>query len=119
MYLQVEPSGGKLWRQKYWFEDREKKLSIGSYPEVSLSEARKRRDQARAQLAAGQDPAREKQLAKFRAKAAARNTFGEVAKEFIEKRQREGMAARTMGMSMKDAGRRLWDVAGAEQRERK
>jgi len=99
VYLQVEPSGGKLWRQKYRFEDREKKLSIGSYPEVSLSEARKRRDQARAQLAAGQDPAREKQLAKFRAKAAARNTFGEVAKEFIEKRQREGMSKSTVDKS--------------------
>jgi len=99
LYLQVEPSGGKLWRQKYRFEDREKKLAIGSYPAISLSEARKRRDQARAQLSAGLDPAREKQLAKYRAKAAACNTFGEVAKEFIAKREREGMSKSTVEKS--------------------
>ncbi|HEX8937407.1 MAG TPA: Arm DNA-binding domain-containing protein, partial [Sphingomicrobium sp.] len=59
LFLLVEPSGGKLWRVKYRVDGREKKLAIGRYPEISLAEARKRRDEAREQLAAGTDPSRE------------------------------------------------------------
>lgn len=99
LYLQVQPSGGKLWRQKYRVDGREKKLSFGAYPDVSLSEARKRRDDARVQLAAGKDPSREKQLEKLRAQNSARNTFGEIAAEFLEKRDREGMSAATVEKS--------------------
>ncbi|MFA5969218.1 MAG: Arm DNA-binding domain-containing protein [Sphingomonas sp.] len=55
LYLQVQPSGGKLWRQKYRINGSERKLSIGAYPEISLSEARKRRDAAREQLVTGKD----------------------------------------------------------------
>lgn len=99
LYLLVTPAGGKLWRLKYRIDGREKKLAIGSYPEVSLSEARKRRDEAREQLAAGKDPSREKQLAKHRAKVSANNTFGEIAQEFIDKRRREGMSESTAAKS--------------------
>ena len=74
MFLLVTPAGGKLWRLKYRVDGREKLLSIGAYPEISLSEARKRRDQARELLAQGQDPSREKRRAKVRAKAEAENT---------------------------------------------
>lgn len=99
LYLQVEPSGGKLWRMKYRIDGREKKLSIGAYPEVSLAEARKRRNEAREQLAAGKDPSREKQQAKYRAQVEAANTFGEIAEELIEKRLREGMSSATAARS--------------------
>ncbi len=51
LYLQVTPSGGKWWRFKYRFEGKEKLLSFGTYPEVSLLSARQRRDQARTLLA--------------------------------------------------------------------
>lgn len=95
LYLQVEPSGSKLWRLKYRLEGREKKLAIGTYPEIQLAMARKRRDEARAQLALGQDPAREKMLAKYRAIASAQDTFAKVAKEFIDKRRLEGMSEGT------------------------
>lgn len=99
LYLLVQPSGRKHWHQKYRFQGREKKLSIGAYPDVSLSEARKRRDEARVQLATGKDPSREKQLAKLRAWSTAGNSFGEVAAEFLEKRDREGMSAATVEKS--------------------
>src|SRR5690606_17406995 len=99
LYLQVEPSGGKLWRMKYRVDGREKKLSIGAYPEVSLAEARKRRDEAREQLAAGKDPSREKQQAKYRAQVEAANTFGEIAEELIEKRLLAGMTSATASRS--------------------
>jgi len=55
LFLLVQPSGGKLWRLKYRVDGREKKLGIGTYPEISLAEARKRRDDARELIAAGKD----------------------------------------------------------------
>ncbi|HDR16514.1 MAG TPA: DUF4102 domain-containing protein [Desulfobacteraceae bacterium] len=51
LYLLVTTTGGKLWRLKYRFADREKLLAIGSYPEISLSDARMRREEARRLLA--------------------------------------------------------------------
>lgn len=56
LYLEVSPRGGKWWRLKYRFAGKEKRLSLGVYPEVSLSEARQRRDTFRASLADGIDP---------------------------------------------------------------
>ncbi len=48
LFLLITPTGGKLWRLKYRFEDKEKKISLGSYPQTSLAEARQKRDNARA-----------------------------------------------------------------------
>jgi hypothetical protein len=68
MFLLVTPAGGKLWRLKYRIDGREKLLAIGAYPEVSLSDARKRREEARAMIAQGKDPSREKQRDKVRSR---------------------------------------------------
>ena len=56
LYLLVTPTGGKLWRLKYRFESKERKLSLGAYPEVTLTDARRERDKSRAMLATGVDP---------------------------------------------------------------
>ena len=56
LFLLVTPPGGKLWRFRYQFDNKEKKLSLGVYPEISLLEARKRRGEAKSQLAHGIDP---------------------------------------------------------------
>ena len=56
LYLEVTPSGGKFWRLKYRFNGRESTLTIGSYPEVSLAQARRTRDEARIQLYNNIDP---------------------------------------------------------------
>lgn len=56
LFLLVQPSGGKLWRLKYRVDGREKKVGFGTYSEVSLAEARRRRDEARELVAAGKDP---------------------------------------------------------------
>ena len=69
---------------------REKKLAIGTYPEVSFLEARKRRDEARELIAAGGDPSREKQRAKARAVTEAANTFDLIAREYFDHRKRDG-----------------------------
>lgn len=99
LYLLVTPAGGRLWRLKYRVDGREKKLAIGSYPEISLADARRRRDEARELIATGIDPSREKQQAKHRAKVNAANTFGEIAQEFIDKRRREGLSTSTADKS--------------------
>ncbi|MGD9664178.1 MAG: tyrosine-type recombinase/integrase [Novosphingobium sp.] len=92
LYLMVTPAGGKLWRLKFRVAGKEKLLSLGGWPDVSLANARKERDTARETLAAGADPAREKQQAKHLARVSAANTFGEIAQELIDKRLREGMS---------------------------
>lgn len=56
LYLLVTPTGGKLWNLKYRIDGKEKKLSLGAYPDISLAEARLKRDHARNLLANGVDP---------------------------------------------------------------
>jgi integrase len=78
---------------KYRVDGKEKKLGIGTYPEVSLSEARKRRDNAREMMAAGKDPSREKQRSKVWAKLEADNTLAAISAEYCKKRRRDGAKA--------------------------
>jgi len=56
LFLLITPTGGKLWRFKYRFDGKEKLLAFGIYPEISLADARQRRDEARKQIAHGIDP---------------------------------------------------------------
>lgn len=90
MFLLITPAGGKLWRLKYRIDGREKLLAIGAYPEISLSEARKRREEARALIAQGKDPSREKQREKVRARIEAADTFTAISDEYCAKRRRDG-----------------------------
>ena len=64
LYLEIAPSGGKWWRLKYRYQHKEKRLSVGVYPDVSLRDARDRRDELRKQLAAGIDPATKRKAEK-------------------------------------------------------
>jgi integrase len=96
LYLLVTPSGGRLWRFKYRMHGAEKKLSIGRYPDVSLSAARKARDTAREAARTGNDPAAAKRRDRIAAKIAAGTTFGDVALEYIEKAEREGRSPATV-----------------------
>lgn len=90
LFLLVQPSGGKLWRLKYRIDGREKKLAIGTYPDLSLSDARQRRDEARQLLADGKDPSLEKRRRQARATIETANTFGLIASEYVDKRTRDG-----------------------------
>lgn len=105
LFLLVQPSGGMLWRMKYRIDGSdeagnpkriEKKLGLGTYPEVSLKDARERRDGARRDLANGIDPAEKKRRDIRAAKLSATNTFGAVAEAFIAKNERDGLAANTI-----------------------
>lgn len=90
MFLLLTPAGGKLWRLKYRIDGKEKLLAIGAYPEIGLSDARKRRDEARALIAQGKDPSREKQRNKVRSRIQAADTFSAIANEYCAKRRRDG-----------------------------
>ncbi len=97
LYLLLTPSGSKLWRLKYRLDGKEKKLALGSYPEVGLKDARAKRDAARKAAQAGSDPAIAKREARIAKRIAAANTFGPIAEEYIAKLQAEGKAAVTVG----------------------
>lgn len=90
LYLLATPAGGKLWRLKYRVSGKEKLMAFGAYPEVSLADARKHRDDARAQLAGSKDPSREKRRAKVRQRAEAMNTFAIISAEYCAKRKSDG-----------------------------
>ena len=84
MYLEVMPNGSKYWRLKYRIAGKEKRLALGVYPEVSLAEARGKRDDARKLIAAGNDPSAAKQEDKRTAKIAAANSFEAITREWLE-----------------------------------
>ncbi len=84
LFLLVTPTGGKLWRLKYRFGGTEKLLSIGAYPQISLSEARQKRDQTAALIAGGVDPSDTKKAQK-KADSQETETFEILAREWYEK----------------------------------
>ncbi len=97
LYLLVTPPGGRLWKLKFRTAvGAEKKLSLGAYPEISLKDARDLRDRARSSLANGIDPAERKRREKQLARINADNTFSAVAKSYIEKNRRDGLAEATV-----------------------
>ncbi|WP_258187925.1 tyrosine-type recombinase/integrase [Trinickia symbiotica] len=92
MYFEITPGGGKYWRLKYRFNDREKRLALGVYPDVTLAHARRKRDEARAMLADDIDPGQAKKEKNRLARLNAATTFEAVALEWFE-RQAPGWAA--------------------------
>jgi integrase len=84
LFLLLTPSGGKLWHFKYRFNNKEKKLTLGIYPEISLADARQRRDEARRQLAHGIDPGAVRKAMK-QAETEETETFEVIAREWHTK----------------------------------
>ena len=82
LFLLVTPSGGKLWRFRYYFDRKRKDIAFGTYPEIPLAGARQRRDEARRQLANGIDPGAVRKAIKAARNEAAANSFEIVAREF-------------------------------------
>jgi integrase len=86
LFLHIMPSGSKYWRLKYFFGGKEKLLSLGVYPEITLADARDERVKARKTLATGKDPAEAKKAAKRLEVFKRANSFEVVAREWHEKR---------------------------------
>ncbi len=96
LHLFIQPNGSKLWRFKYRFLNKQKTLHLGGWPQVSLADARVRRDEAKKKIGDGLDPALEKKRARIAAKYAAANTFEAVAEEWLIKCERDGLAPVTI-----------------------
>lgn len=86
LYVEVMPTGKKLWRLKYYYLKKEKRISFGAYPLVSLAEAREARDDAKRLLIKGIDPSQAKKDKKIVATRNAENTFKAVALEWLDVR---------------------------------
>ena len=96
LHLLVTPTGSRLWRMQYRYCGKQKTLAFGSYPLLSLAEARVRRDEAKRQLADGFDPSDKVRLAKIAKLVASSNTFDLLADEYLGKLVREAKADRTV-----------------------
>lgn len=109
LYVWVTPKGSKLWRMRYYFEHREKLLTFGKYPAVSLAQAREKRAEAKALLAQGIDPRAAEEAAKAEAQAVNEDTFARIADELVNKLRKEGKSETTLK-------KKLWylDMANAD-----
>ncbi|APH71031.1 tyrosine-type recombinase/integrase [Aquibium oceanicum] len=122
LFVQVTPQGSKLWRLAYRYGGKQKLLALGTYPAVSLVEARARRDTAKRLLASGFDPSAHAKAEKIATRAATEDTFQTIADEYLKKIQREGKADATLtkkrwllGLAASDLGKRpIADITAAD-----
>jgi len=96
LFIWVKPNGSKHWHLKYRFLGKEKLMSYGPYPLISLKEARDKRDRDKKLLLEGIDPGSVKKERKLAAEIAARGRFEVLAEELLDKNKREGKAEQTI-----------------------
>ena len=97
LYLQIMPNGGKWWRFKYRFQGKPNTLSFGTFPDISLNEAREMRQEARNKIAKGIDPSGARKAQKA-AQSLMEKTFKVVADEWFEKRKPEWVASHVVSI---------------------
>ncbi len=114
MFLLICPNAAKYWRLKYRFGGKEKLLALGVYPEVSVDEARKRRERAREILRGGADPAQAKHEKKLLDKLSAANTFEAIAREWHENK-RDGWEDRTAADKLNRLEKDVFPFLGPRQ----
>lgn len=86
LYLLVNPNGSRYWRLKYRFAGKEKLLAVGVYPDVTLAQARSRREEAKKLLGEGKDPAQERKLDKLSRQIEVESSFEAIAREWYKRR---------------------------------
>jgi len=89
LYLIVTAKGGKLWRYHFSFQNKKYRLPLGKYPTLSLKDARELHKEAQSQKAKGINPVEERRAKKLQSKQEERNSFKEIAEEFLKKRSAE------------------------------
>jgi integrase len=87
--LAVSPQGGKSWHFRYYWQGTQKRMSLGTYPEVSLRDARRARDEARALLAKGGNPHTDRKRKRQTVRLAGEHTFESVFHQWLERHARE------------------------------
>ena len=96
LQLWIMPSGSKLWRFAYRFDNKQKLLALGEYPEIGLATARTRRDDALKLVNVGIDPSSQRKIDKLTKADTNATTFDLLASELVEKKKREGKAEATV-----------------------
>lgn len=96
LQLHISPNGSKIWRRAYRYNGKPNTLTIGPYPDVSLSDARDAAKAAKKLLAAGIDPNKAKQVTRAAKLTADANTFDAIAAEVLDKKRREGLKQDTL-----------------------
>jgi integrase len=96
LFVEIRPTGSKLWRFAYKFDGKQKLMALGSYPEISLARAREKRAEARALLIEGIDPMQQAKVDKLERQALTEHTFSAIAEELLEKNRKEGLAETTL-----------------------
>jgi integrase len=96
LFLLINPNGKKQWRFRYRFAGKENMLAFGTFPEISLASARKKRDEARSLVAEGIEPSLKRKADKIAAANASRNTLGAIASEYLDHLRENGRAVTTM-----------------------
>ena len=99
LYLEVMPNGARYWRMRYRVTGKDTRLAFGVYPEVSLAEARQRREEARSALRDGRDPSAERKADKVRAVLSSETTFEGVAGQWLAS-QKNPLERTTPGHSL-------------------
>lgn len=95
MYLYIKPTGARYWRLDYRYRDKHKTLALGVYPDVTLAEARVKRENARRQIADGIDPSHARKIERLTGTKSGK-TFRDISEEVIEKMANEGRAKATI-----------------------
>lgn len=96
LFIEVKPTGSKLWRMAYRFEGKQKLLSFGKYPIITLARARELCIEAKRELSEGIDPRAKAVIARAEFVAQTEHTFEKIAAEYLEKRRKEGLSKTTM-----------------------
>ncbi|HFF5333718.1 TPA: tyrosine-type recombinase/integrase [Acinetobacter baumannii] len=105
LYIEVRPSGKKIWRFKYTLNGKEGTISFGEYPSVSLADARKRKEDAKALLAKGINPVEDRNQKEEEKRSATNNSFKAITEEFIKEKMKyksEGYVDRFKGAMERD-----------------
>lgn len=92
LQLHIHPNGSKLWRLAYRYGGKQKTLALGKWPDTGAREARKRRTQAKAELASGRDPSQERQ----RGEVVGPPTWAVIADEYFDLQRKRGRAPKTL-----------------------
>lgn len=87
LFLWVTPAGGKIWRLRYEVHGKEKLISLGPYPAITLGEAREKREEAKGQLRGGRDPSLERKLKRAAGRLVTENSFQSVASAWHERQK--------------------------------
>lgn len=92
LYVWVAPSGTRTWRMDYRFAQKAKTLTLGKYPQITLAEARRLRDEAKTALARGEDPSEIKRLEKLAEAVSRESSFNALSDEYLDKLRKEARA---------------------------